>query len=48
MVVATGRGALRVEELQAAGRQPLPSDIYLRNNPGLLGARLLSTPDGAR
>jgi methionyl-tRNA formyltransferase len=43
LVVATGRGALRVHRLQLAGKRPLSADEFVRGRPDLVGAVLKST-----
>lgn len=40
LLVATGRGALRIDRLQAAGKKEMPSADYLRGNPIPVGAVL--------
>jgi methionyl-tRNA formyltransferase len=38
--IGTGRGLLRVTEMQLAGSRPLPAGDVIRGHPGLFGARL--------
>ncbi len=40
--VVTGRGILWLEEVQLAGRRPLPIDVFLRGAAGFVGSRLPS------
>ncbi len=44
MIVATGDGALRVDELQPEGRRAIDSTGFLRANPAILGTRLRTGP----
>ncbi len=44
LLATTGRGALRLEEVQPEGRRPIAGAEYLRANPALPGTRL--TADG--
>jgi methionyl-tRNA formyltransferase len=40
VIVATGRGALRLESLQLAGKRPMEVDAFLRGQRDLVGSRL--------
>ncbi len=40
LLVATGDGLLRVDEVQPEGRRALDAATYLRGNPAIIGARL--------
>jgi len=40
LTVACGNGAVRIVELQRAGRQPMPADAFLRGTPVAAGTRL--------
>jgi methionyl-tRNA formyltransferase len=40
--VVTGRGILWLEEVQLAGKRPLPIDVFLRGAAGFVGSRLPS------
>lgn len=42
LLVATGAGALRLDEVQAEGRRAVPGAVYLRGNPAIVGTRLAS------
>jgi methionyl-tRNA formyltransferase len=39
--VATGRGALRLIEVQPAGKRPMPADAFVRGARGFVGSRLM-------
>ncbi len=47
LAVATGQGALIVEQLQLAGKKPLRAAEFLRGQPRFVGARLGGTPNQA-
>jgi len=40
-VVVTGRGRLRLIEVQPAGKRPMPADAFVRGARGFLGSRLV-------
>jgi len=40
LTIACASGAVRIVELQRAGRQPMPAEAFLRGNPVAAGTRL--------
>jgi methionyl-tRNA formyltransferase len=42
LLVATGAGVLRLDEVQPEGRRPIPGDVFLRGNPAVAGTRFVS------
>jgi methionyl-tRNA formyltransferase len=41
LAVATGRGTLRLIEVQPAGKRPMPADAFVRGARGFVGSRLV-------
>ena len=40
VAVVTGDGALRLDEVQPAGKRPMPGKAFVNGAPGFVGARL--------